>query len=75
MAIVQRMTHAALERDAIHYEAECTYSVVVDTKGTKYLQIDTYGSSRRKFRGKKSQSMRFAPQAIAQLKQLLSEQF
>jgi hypothetical protein len=36
------------------------------------LQIDTYGSARRKIVGKKSQSMRFLPEAIKQLKEILA---
>jgi len=55
-------------------EADCTYSIVVDDQG-RYLQIDTYGSTNRQIPGKKSQSIRFAPEAIEQLKTLLKEEF
>lgn len=74
VAIVRRLEHQKLEKGSAHTEVECTYSIVDDNK-TRYLQIDTYGSTNRKIPGKKSQSIRFAPEAIAQLKVLLKEQF
>jgi hypothetical protein len=39
------------------------------------LQIDTYGSVDRKLPGKKSQSLRFAPEAINQLREILDSHF
>jgi len=75
MAIVRQLEPRALERDTPHSEAECTYSIVHDDRGRKYLQLDTYGSDSRKFPGKKSQSLRFAPEAIERLKSLLAEHF
>lgn len=75
MAIVRRLKPINLERDAPHREVECTYSIIHDDDGRTYLQLDTYGSSERQFPGKKSQSIRFAPEAIQQLKSLLAEHF
>jgi hypothetical protein len=75
MAIVRDLQALTLERDARHTEAHCTYSIRVDDQGRRYLQIDTYGSSTRKIRDKKSQSIRFAPEAIERLKQILREHF
>jgi hypothetical protein len=75
MAIVRRLEPLALERDAPHREVDCTYSIIHDDKGRSYLQLDTYGSSARQFPGKKSQSIRFAPEAIEQLKSLLADRF
>lgn len=75
MAIVRRLTHSALEKDTPHTEADCTYSIIRDEAGRKYLQIDTYGSKARQIPGKKSQSIRFAPEAIEQLKSLLGTKF
>lgn len=74
MAVVKRIDPISLEVEARHTEAECTYSIV-HYRGTKYLQIDTYGSADRKLRGKKSQSIRFAPEAIDQLKKILASNF
>lgn len=75
MAIVRRLEPLVLEKDVPHREVEGTYSIVHDDKGGAYLQVDTYGSSERQFPGKKSQSIRFAPEAIEQLKSLLAEHF
>jgi hypothetical protein len=75
MAVVHRMEQLTLEKDSPHSEADCTYSIVSDDQGQRYLQVDTYGSATRQIPGKKSQSIRFAPKAIEQLKQLLAEHF
>lgn len=42
----------------IHNEVDCTYMVITDQHGNKVLQLDTYGSSGRKFY-KVSQSIQF----------------
>lgn len=75
MAIVRRLEHMALEKDTPHTEVDCTYSIVHDDAGRVYLQIDTYGSKARQIPGKKSQSIRFAPEAIDELKALLARSF
>ncbi len=71
MAIVRNIKKQDLQRESKHTEVECTYSIVRMTEGV-FLQIDTYGSSSRQERGKKSQSVRFAPEAVAQLKKILA---
>ena len=75
MAIVKKMERIELERDSKHTEVDCTYAVLEDDKGNKYLQIDTYGSKTRKIPGKKSQSIRFSPEALKQLKEILKQNF
>jgi len=62
----------ALEKDTPHTEVDSPYSIVHDSNGRAYLRIDTYGSKARQIPGKKSQSIRFAPEAIEQLKSLLA---
>jgi hypothetical protein len=74
VAVVRKIEHLKLERDAVHSEAACTYSIITDN-GTQYLQIDTYGSKERQIPGKKSQSIRFAPEAIQQLRELIAKHF
>jgi hypothetical protein len=75
MAVVRKLDHATLDKDSSHSEVSCTYSIVTDNQGCRYLQVDTYGSTTRKIPGKKSQSIRFAPEAIKQLKTLLNQRF
>lgn len=74
MAIVRKMERVSGLAEARHSEVDCTYAVWTDEQGSKWLQIDTYGSKQRKLLGKKSQSMRFGPDALAQLKRILSEE-
>jgi hypothetical protein len=74
MAVVRKLEPQTLEKGSPHTDVECTYSIVESKEG-RCLQIDTYGSTTRKIPGKKSQSIRFAPDAIRQLKTLLEEQF
>jgi hypothetical protein len=73
MAIVRQLTELHLERDSRHTEVSGTYTVVSDSDGAKYLQIDTYGSKERQDAGKKSQSIRFSPEAISQLKEIINQ--
>lgn len=74
MAIIRKLDHVTLEQDSPHSEVDATYSIVVGSDGRKLLQIDTYGSAFRKIPNKKSQSMRFAPEAIEELRRILSEE-
>jgi hypothetical protein len=75
MAIVRKLTPIKLERDTKHSDVEdCTYSIIYGDDGSKSLQIDTYGSAQRKFPGKKSQSLRFTPEALDQLRRILAEE-
>jgi len=75
MAIVRRLEALRGLANARHTEAQCTYSIVSDEGGKRWLQIDTYGSAARQLRGKKSQSVRFAPEAITQLRRILDDEF
>ena len=73
MALVHRIERQALDRDVPHKTAHCTYSIVVGLQGEKFLQVDTYGSADRKIKGKKSQSIRFSPDAVASLWKIIQE--
>jgi hypothetical protein len=75
MAIVRHLEQQQLSVEARHSETDCTYSIVPDHQGRNYLQIDTYGSRDRKIAGKKSQSIRFAPEAIRELRLILDTHF
>lgn len=75
MAIVRKLIRITLDRDSKHSEVnDCTYSIIEGEDGRKSLQIDTYGSALRKIPGKKSQSIRFSPEALQQLRQILSQE-
>jgi len=73
MALIKKLMPVQLENVSEHPEVDCTYAVVSDAAGSHYLQIDTYDSKSRQILGKKSQSLRFSPEAIEQLKQIISE--
>jgi hypothetical protein len=73
MGLVTNIKHQRLEKESRHYEVECTYDVITDSRGNSSLQLDTYGSQHRKLKGKKSQSIRLSPEAIAQLKALIEK--
>jgi hypothetical protein len=75
MAIVRQLKRITLDHGTPHTELkDCTYSIIQGNDGSKSLQIDTYGSAHRKMPGKKSQSLRFSPEAIEQLRRILSEE-
>jgi hypothetical protein len=75
MALVENLTEGFKNRHSIHKKTESTYFLVFDNKGTKYLQIDTYGSDDREMPGKVSQSLQFSPKAIEQLRKILEQKF
>lgn len=72
MALVTKITKQDLEKDAKHIDVECTYSII-DSDNGKFLQIDTYGSSNRQIKGKKSQSIRLNENAVKQLKLIIKD--
>ena len=74
MALIRRMESKQLERDNNHSEATATYSIVTCPDGSRLLQIDTYGSASRQEKGKKSQSLRFSPEALDQLKKIIASE-
>ena len=70
MAIVKKLEKIDVERDSKHTEVDATYAIV-ETEGQKFLPIDTYGSATCKVPGKKSQSPRFSPEALKQIKSII----
>ncbi|MBC8030713.1 MAG: hypothetical protein H7Z16_11425 [Pyrinomonadaceae bacterium] len=73
MAIVRKLERITLGKTKQTEVESCTYSIIQSDDG-KYLQIDSYGSAQRKVRGGKSQSIRFSPEAIIQLREILSKE-
>lgn len=71
MALVRQIVESPVSAGR-HLPVSCTFAIV-EVDGVKHLQIDTYGSEARKLRGKKSQSLRFAPEAIEHLKKIVSD--
>ena len=71
MALIKEINQQPLEKNSQHQPVECTYTIIMEDDGTKLLQIDSYGSKARQIKGKKSQSMRFSPEALKQLKEIL----
>jgi len=75
MALVQNIKEGYKDKEHIHGKTECSFYIVHDKAGRKYLQLDTYGSSNRQIPGKVSQSIQFSPEAIKQLKELILKKF
>lgn len=75
MAIVRHLERLDLQVEARHMDVNATYTLVKDREGVPHLQIDTYGSTKRKIRGKKSQTMRFTPEAIVELRSIIDKHF
>lgn len=75
MAIVNHFEFLDLQIEASHTEVDATYSLVKEQDGVHHLQIDTYGSRHRKLRGKKSQTIRLTPNAVAELKAIIEKHF
>jgi hypothetical protein len=76
VAIVRELKPQAVpKKEAAHTDTECTYAIVTADDGSKLLQLDTYGSERRRIPGKVSQSIRFTEAALKQLAKIIRENF
>jgi len=63
--------HLPIENTRKHVDAECTFDIFSDAEGNRYLQIDTH----KRLAGepyKKTNSIRFTPEAIQKLKLILT---
>jgi hypothetical protein len=75
MALITNIENFKMERNLVHGEVSCTSSAFMSEDGKKYVQLDTYGSPTRKFRGKKSQSIQLGSEAAKQLVEILKREF
>lgn len=74
MALITRFMELQKERHQVHGVVECGYTIFEDG-GTRYLQLDTYGSQERQIPGKTSQSIQLNAESAAQLKTLIEKTF
>ena len=73
MALVKKLSKITMDRNVVHEPVtDATFAIFQDDEGRSILQIDTYGSSERKYVGKKSQSLQFGPDALKQLRAILA---
>jgi hypothetical protein len=75
MALVTRIRRIPKERNSVHKATECSVSIFSDEAGSRYMQLDTFGSSARTLKGKVSQSLQFDRNAALQLKAIIEEAF
>ena len=62
------------QRHTIHEEVDASYSIF-EKNGSKYFQIDTYGSSNRTLTNKVSQSIQLDQNSVKELVALLKKEF
>jgi hypothetical protein len=74
MALVKKFERLDKQRNSVHEEVDCTYSIFTDSFGNKFLQIDTYGSKNRRIRGKVSQSLQLNKESAKELKVIITNQ-
>ncbi|WP_404448116.1 hypothetical protein LG307_03380 [Sutcliffiella horikoshii] len=77
MALIKGNTMKKImkERNAVHYEVDNTYTSFIDKEGNRILQIDTYGSNQREFRGKVSQSIQFDKESAQEFLKVIKKEF
>ena len=75
MALVNHIEPITLSVEAPHTAVDCTFAIIRDREGQKYLQLDTYGSAERKLTGKKSQSLRLSPEAVRELASIIAANY
>ncbi len=74
MAKVSKISKIEKNRDSIHVDVECTYSVF-ENFGKKYFQIDTYGTEQRQVKNQPSQKIQFDKEFAVQLIDILKKEF
>ncbi len=74
MARISDFTPVTSQRQSMHELVECGWRYF-DVQGRRLLQLDTYGSSDRKIRGKISQSVQLDEEAAKQLLNIIAEAF
>ena len=74
MALITEFTELQKERNRVHGPVECGWTVL-ERNGTRYLQLDTYGSRDRQIPGKTSQSIQLDAASAAELKRLIARVF
>jgi hypothetical protein len=72
MALVRKVEKIDMDRNTVHDPVDCTYTIF-EEGGVKYLQLDTYGSSNRKIKGKKSQSLQFDEESLRELREIINQ--
>jgi hypothetical protein len=72
MALVRDFIEKSKERQSVHEDVECAYSIV-QRDGKRYLQLETFGSKTRKIPGKTSQSIQFDETALRKLRRIIDE--
>jgi hypothetical protein len=73
MALVSKLEQIQLDRNSVHESVSATFCIFTDSKGNRFLQIDTYGSNHREIPGKKSQSIQFGPEGLTELRAVLAK--
>jgi len=74
MALIVHLTELHKERNVVHDPVECGYTSF-DKGGSRYLQLDTYGSPGRQIPGKVSQSIQLDVESAGELKALIERTF
>ena len=69
MALIKKITKE-IRNAKLHTEVEATYNLI-NANGETYIQINTFGSNDRAFKGKVSQSIQLSHEVIKELNQLL----
>ena len=74
MALVKKFEQITKERNSVHDEVNCTYTVFTTNDGERYIQFDTYGSIKRQIIGKTSQSFQFDTATASELKRIIEKE-
>jgi hypothetical protein len=74
MALIKQFVPTQKSNAGVHAPVECGYAFF-EADGTGYLQLDTYGSTDRKFPGKVSQSIQLDAEGARALQRVLRRFF
>ena len=74
MALIARFEEISGNRHAVHGSVECGWRFF-KVDGKQILQLETYGSDEREFKGKVSQSIQLDESSAAKLLEIIDRSF
>jgi hypothetical protein len=75
MALIRKLFRITKDRTPVHTETDCGYVVFDAPNGERFLQLDSYGSDKRRYTGKVSQSLQFSETTVRELRDLIDKEF
>ena len=75
MALITKLELAERNVRGVHDEVDCSYTVFQTREGHRFIQLNTFGTEKRKIQGIASQTIQLSEKAAHQLKLLIEQTY